>query len=187
MRPVFDEGVGTTSGGGAKRSDLPTWASLGQETVSEQGRRGHDDKSHSPAACLAGNALQTYGTSPGNTGPHQTPRSPFASWTGQHERAPYDTGRHHRPRTSKPVCRRELAGGFDSRPPPLRDSGSDQHRCVGQAPNRPRRRGLPGLRKTGAHTRLRRDLTKSSLADPPSELDKSSRSRSESWTSLDVR
>jgi hypothetical protein len=29
---------------------------------------------------------------------------------------------------SKPACGRELAGGFDSRPPPLRDSGSDHHR-----------------------------------------------------------
>jgi hypothetical protein len=27
--------------------------------------------------------------------------------------------------SSKPVCGRELAGGFDSRPPPLREIGSD--------------------------------------------------------------
>src|SRR6266545_729537 len=51
---------------------------LGQEHPSEQGKRVHDDKSHSPAACLAANALQTYGTSPDITGPHPTARSPVA-------------------------------------------------------------------------------------------------------------
>jgi hypothetical protein len=30
------------------------------------------------------------------------------------------------PRSSKPVCGRELAGGFDSRPPPLLNEASDQ-------------------------------------------------------------
>src|SRR6266568_6664181 len=39
--------------------------------------------------------------------------------TGRHQISPGHTRQHDRPRTSKPVSRRESAGGFDSRPPPL--------------------------------------------------------------------
>jgi hypothetical protein len=41
------------------------------------------------------------------------------TWTRYHQAAPDNTRQLDRPRTSKPVCRREPVGGFDSRPPPL--------------------------------------------------------------------
>ncbi len=36
----------------------------------------------------------------------------------------------HGARSSRPVCRRELVGGFDSRPPPLLKVPSDQRLCA---------------------------------------------------------
>ena len=50
---------------------------------------------------------------------------------------------------SKSVGGRKLAGGFDSRPPPLRDSCSDQHRCTRRAAHRPGGSGFRGPRNTG--------------------------------------
>ncbi len=49
---------------------------------------------------------------------------------------------------SKPVCGRELAGGLDSRPPPLRDSGFDQHRCA-RRPKATQGKRVPRVPKTG--------------------------------------
>ena len=88
---------------------------------------------------------------------------------------------------SKSVGGRKLAGGFDSRPPPLRDSYVDQHGCDETGRQRVGEGGVPQPEDPVTHTSLRPDLTKSSLAAPSPGLDKSSRSRSENWTSLDVR
>src|SRR5206468_3938624 len=41
------------------------------------------------------------------------------------------------PRSSKPVCRRELAGGFDSRPPPPRSGLGRAHEAPGARLSRP--------------------------------------------------
>jgi hypothetical protein len=48
---------------------------------------------------------------------HQTARRGRLTWTGWHRTAPDNTRQRDRPRTSKPVSRRESAGGFDSRLP----------------------------------------------------------------------
>jgi hypothetical protein len=65
-----------------------------------------------------------------------------------------DTG--HRPGGSARVGhafkiggRARARGGFDSRPPPLRDWGSDQRKCMMQAARRAGRAGSREARKTG--------------------------------------
>jgi len=68
--------------------------------------------------------------------------------------------------------------------PPLRDSGSDQHRCTRRAAHRGRRKRVRRAAKIPVtHTGLR-GPHKSLVVHPSSEPDKSSRGRAESWTSL---
>jgi len=177
------KGWETTSGGGAKRSDLPTWASLGQErSLSRE------------------DAVMTTRV----TRPRLASLQTLCKRTGRHQ-ATQDRTRHHeaRSRVGLGSTREHQMTQDDTTVPELQNRWGDESPPAGSIPVRLRceiraltsvvaqewdrqsgpLEGLPPARKPGdPHQSLR--LDQSSLASPLSELDKSSRGRAERWTSL---
>ena len=84
---------------------------------------------------------------------------------------------------SNSVGGRESPGGFDSRPPPLRDSALTSTDARGGPHIGPEEAGAAGRERPVTHT-SRRGPHKSLVVHPSSEPDKSSRGRAESWTTL---